>query len=295
MQGKVALVTGASDGIGRATAVALAGLGATVLMVARDEARGRAARDAARATSGNMDVHLLLADLSSLAAIRSLAQRVLATSDRLHVLVSCAGVSVPVRTLSVDGIELTFAVNHLAYFALTLQLIDRLRASAPARIVNVTSAVEAMGTIDFDDLMGERRYGALRAYAQSKLANVLFTYELARRLGGTGVTVNCLHPGLVRTKITSGLSGFGSCLARLERPFARTPERGARTVVYLAASPEVAGISGRYFVNKRERRSSRRSYDIVLARRLWEVSERLSGTTWNQNTPEQAPGPAQLR
>lgn len=285
MRGKVALVTGASDGIGKATAIALAGLGATVFMVARDEGRGHTARDVVRATSGNMDVHLLLADLSSLGAIRSLAQRVLATSDHLHVLVNCAGVNVPVRTLSVDGIELTFAVNHLAYFALTLQLIDRLRASAPARIVNVTSAAEAMGVIDFDDLMGERRYGALRAYAQSKLANVLFTYELARRLEGTGVTVNCLHPGLVRSKITSGLSGLGAVLARLERPFARTPARGAQTVVYLASSPDVEGASGRYYVNRRERRSSRRSNDIGLARRLWEVSERLSGTSWHDNRP----------
>jgi retinol dehydrogenase-14 len=283
MAGRVTLVTGASDGIGRATALGLARLGATVIMVCRDPHRGEAVRDVIRRSSGNPDVRVMPADLSSGAAIGALAGRFGTAHDRLHVLVNCAGVCVPERTLSVDGIELTFAVNHLAYFALTLLLIDRLRAGAPARIVNVTSAAEAMGVVDFEDLMSERRYRSLRAYNQSKLANVLFTYELARRLEGSGVTVNCLHPGLVRTKITRGMRGLGAAIAALERSFARTPAWGAEPVLYLACAPEVQGISGTYFIRKKAGRSSRRSHDSAVARRLWEVSEQLSGTSWSRS------------
>ena len=176
-----------------------------------------------------------------------------------------------------DGLELTFALNHLAYFLLTNLLLDVLRASAPARIVNVSSGAQAMGDIHLDDLQFERRYRGQAAYNQSKLANVLFTYELARRLEGTGVTVNCLHPGVVRSNFGRDDPGpLMRPLTPLVRPFMRTPEQGAETPVYLASSPEVDGVTGRYFANQKEKRSSRRSYDVELGRRLWEVSEELT-------------------
>jgi retinol dehydrogenase-14 len=276
LTGKVAMVTGANDGIGRATALGLAKLSATVVMVCRDRPRGEAAQAAIRAESGNPAVELLLADLSSQAAVRNLAAAYQRTHAHLHILVNNAGASAKRRTVTADGIELSFAINYLAPFLLTNLLLDVLKASAPARIVNVTSAGEMMGRIDFEDLMGERAYSPARAYNQSKLANVLFTYELARRLEGTGVTANCLHPGFVKTKMTArDGGGWMDLMIRLARRFALTPEQGAQTTLYLASSPEVQGVSGKYFENKREKRSSPRSYDPSVARRLWLVSERL--------------------
>lgn len=276
MRGKVCLITGATSGIGQATAHALAQQGATVLLVARDPARGEATRAAIQAASGNDAVAVLLADLSSQASIRSLAAEVVARYPRLDVLVNNAGGLNGARTLTVDGLELTFAVNHLAYFLLTNLLLDTLKASAPSRIVNVTSEAQSNGRIHFDDLQGERGYSSMRAYSQSKLANILFTYELARRLAGTGVTANCVHPGVVRT----GYGATGPAWMRgvivAARPFMRTPEKGAETVVYLASAPEVEGVTGKYFADKRERRSSAVSYDPAVAARLWQVSEQLT-------------------
>jgi retinol dehydrogenase 14 len=277
LAGRVAIVTGANNGIGRATALGLARLEATVVMVCRNAARGKAAQAFIQAESENPNIELMLADLSSQSAIRDLASRFRQSHDRLHILVNHAGVNVKQLTRTVDGLELNFAVNHLAYFMLTHLLLDVLQASAPARIVNVASAGESMGKINFDDLMGERRYSSLAAYAQSKLANVLFTCELARRLAGTGVTVNCCHPGITRTKITHGASGVAAVLGWVGRRIGQSPQKGAETVLYLASSPEVEGVTGRHFENRREKRTSPGSYDVAVAQRLWQVSEQLAG------------------
>jgi NAD(P)-dependent dehydrogenase (short-subunit alcohol dehydrogenase family) len=276
MQGKIAMVTGANDGIGRATTLGLARLRATVVTVCRDVQRGRAVQQSITSETGNDSIELLIADLSSQAAIRQLVADYKRSHRRLHVLVNNAGVNVKQRTLTADGIELNFAVNYLAPFLLTLSMIDILEASAPARIINVASAAEQMGKIDFDDLMAARKYSALRAYSQSKLAAVLFTYELARRLDPSRVTVNCLHPGVIRTKITRGMSGWGAVIAWLGRPFAASPEHGADTILYLASSPGVQGVSGEYFENRHAKRSSPRSYDAAAGRRLWQISESLT-------------------
>lgn len=279
MDGKTAMVTGANDGIGRATALGLARLGATVVMVCRDPQRGRTAQEQIKFESGNDAIELMLADLSSQAAIRQLAADYTRSHTRLHVLVNNAGVNVKQRTVTADGIELNFAVNYLAPFLLTRLLVDTLKVSAPSRIINVASAAEQMGRIDFDDLMSVRKYSALRAYCQSKLATVLFTYELAHRLEPSHVTVNCLHPGVIRTKITHGMSGWGAVIALLGRPFAAPPERGAETTLYLASSPVVQDVTGKYFENKRQKKSSPRSYDSATGQRLWRISEQLTDLT----------------
>ena len=274
----VYLITGANAGIGRETALALARQGATVVMVARNRERGEAALSGVRAESGNADVHLLLADLSSQRQVRALAEAFKARFDRLDALINNAGVVIGRRTLTEDGVEMTFAVNHLAPFLLTHLLLDTLKASAPARVVTVASeAHRRAGRLDFANLQGERRYNDWGAYSASKLANILFTYELARRLEGTGVTANCLHPGLVRTD----LAYFGSAIVRLVwrviTPMMISPRKAAETPVYLASSPEVEGVSGQYFSDKRPRRSSDASYDEAAQRELWRVSERLTG------------------
>ena len=277
MTGRVCVVTGASSGIGRATARALAGMGATLALVCRDRGRGEEARAALRAESGNDAIALFLADLSSQAEIRRLATELGERYPAIHVLVNNAGVVNLQRTTTVDGIETVFAVNHLGYFLLTDLLLGRLRSSAPARIVNVASEVHRYGTIDLDDLGHARRYRTMRVYGASKLANVLFTYELARRLEGTGVTVNCLHPGAVATRLGQNNGRVATALTKLLKPFFRTPEQGAATTIYLASSPAVEGVSGKYFVNCREARSSAATYDTELARRLWAASARLTG------------------
>src|SRR5918992_3558000 len=274
---KICLITGATSGIGKATAMGLANMGASVVMVGRDRERGEAAMAEIKEKSPNASVDLMLADVSSQEQIRRLADEFKEASPRLDVLINNAGVFRSKRLTSADGIEMTFAVNHLAYFLLTHLLLDVLEASAPSRIVNVSSGAQSNGTIDFDDLQGENKeYKGTKAYSQSKLANVLFTYELARRLEGTGVTANCLHPGAVRTSFGSGVSGVFGFMVRALRPFMISPEKGAETSIYLASSPEVEDLSGRYFVKKAEARSSDVSYDERLARRLWEVSAQLT-------------------
>ena len=276
MSGKVCLITGGSSGIGKATALGLANKGANVVMVGRDRSRGEAARTEVVEKSGNELVDLMLADLSSQESIRQLAEDFTSRYGRLHVLINNAGVFISKRTVTVDGIETTFAVNHLAPFLLTNLLLDVLEASAPARIVNVTSSGERSGTINFDDLQWEGRYSGVRAHNQSKLAMILFTYELARRLEETGVTVNCVHPGVVVTNLGRGSSGSFGLLLRLMRPFFSSPEKGAETSIYLASSPEVEGVSGKYFAKKAEARSSEQSYDEAAGRRLWQVSAELT-------------------
>lgn len=279
MNGKICLVTGASSGIGKATALGLARMGATVVMVCRDVARGQAPLAEIRQKSGNNSIDLLVADLSSQEAIRSLANEYRSKYQQLHVLINNAGVYYTKRHVTVDGLEAMFAVNYLARFLLTNLLLDIINSSAPARIINVAGAYHAKGKINFDDLQGERDFDGQRANHQSKLADVLFTYELARRLEGTGVTVNCLHPGMVATSLVDkdkDFPVFFKYLYKLSKPLMKSPAQGAETSLYLSSSPEVEGITGQYFVNKKIAESSPESHDTQLAQRLWTVSEKLA-------------------
>src|SRR5437763_2948291 len=270
MQGKICMVTGANSGIGKATALALAQMGATVVMVCRDRARGEEAQREITTQSRNSAVDLLLADLSSQQSIRQLVETFQHHYTHLHVLINNAGATFPGRRReTVDGLEMTFAVNYLAPFLLTNLLLDVLKASAPARIVNVSSASHKSGYIQMDDLQGEKHNRSMRAYPQSKLAIVLFTYELARRLQGTGVTANCLDPGFVATNIgQTGASLPVRLLIKLIGSFGTSPEKGAKTSIYLASSPEVEGITGKYFVKSLPKRSAAISYDESLQRQL---------------------------
>ena len=276
MTGKTVLVTGATGGIGLATAAGLAGLGARVGIVGRDAARSEAAAKQLRAVGGQVDV--FIADVSSQDEVRRLADEALATYPRLDVLVNNVGGYWATRHTTVDGLEHTFAVNHLAPFLLTNLLLDRLRASAPARVVTVSSGAQAMGTLDFGDLQGEQDYSGQRAYNQSKLANVMFTYELARRLAGSGVTANVLHPGVVRTDFgREDSKGWMRLMLPVIRPFMKNPERGAATSIYLASSAELEGVTGRYFANGKPTASSKASQDGAAVARLWDVSAELVG------------------
>jgi NAD(P)-dependent dehydrogenase (short-subunit alcohol dehydrogenase family) len=275
MQGKICMVTGANSGIGKATALELAQMGATVVMVCRDRARGEEAKSEITTKSRNNAVDLLQADLSSQQSIRQLVENFQHHYTHLHVLINNAGAAFTGRRETVDGLEMTFAVNYLAPFLLTNLLLDMLKASAPARIVNVSSNSHEAGYIQLDDLQAEH-HRPMRAYGQSKLAVVLFTYELARRLQGTGVTANCLHPGFVATNF--GQNGTGSAvrlLVKLIGSFGASPEEGAKTSIFLATSPEVEGVTGKYFVKSIPKRSASISYDESLQRQLWEQSAKL--------------------
>jgi NAD(P)-dependent dehydrogenase (short-subunit alcohol dehydrogenase family) len=276
MRGKVCLVTGATSGIGLVTARELARRGARVVLVGRNPARCDAAVQHVRAQTGSEEVEALLADLSSQQQVGGLAAQFRARHARLDVLVNNAGGMWLERRLTGDGLEMTFAVNHLAYFLLTQLLLEPLRAGAPARVVNVSSEAHRRAAIDFDDLTGERGYSGWRQYCRSKLMNLLFTYELARRLEGSGVTANALHPGWVATGFAGDNGWRGRLWQTAARLFALSPEQGARTVVYLAAAPEVAGVSGRYFVRERPVASSPASYDEAAAKRLWQLSADLA-------------------
>lgn len=274
MTGATVLVTGGTGGIGLATAAALTCLGARVGIVGRDAARSEAAAERLRGSGGEVDV--FVADMSSQREVRGLAEEVLAAYPRLDVLVNNVGGYWATRHTTVDGLERTFAVNHLAPFLLTNLLLGRLRAGAPARVVTVSSGAQALGAIDFADLQGEQDYSGQRAYNQSKLANVMFTYELSRRLAGSAVTANALHPGVVRTNFgREDSKGWMRVLLPVIRPFLKSPTRGAATSVYLASSPEVEGVTGRYFANRKPKSSSKASQDTVAAARLWTVSAGL--------------------
>ena len=278
MAGKTALVTGGTGGIGRATAAGLAALGARVGITGRDKARTQAAATEIVRESGNPAVDAFAADMSCQAEIRALAIAVRSAYPRLDVLVNNVGGFWATRHVTADGLERTFAVNHLAPFLLTGLVLDRLKDSAPARIVTVSSNVQAAGRLNFDDLQGERTYSGQRAYSQSKLANVVFTYELARRLEGTGVTATALHPGLVRTSFSAeDPSRLSKVMIPLLRPFMKAPARGAATSIYLASAPEAEGVTGRYFTNRRPKTSSMASYDTVTAAQLWQISADLTG------------------
>jgi retinol dehydrogenase 14 len=273
MNGKICLVTGSNTGIGKATAMGLAGLGAKVIMVCRDRGRGETALAEIKKRTGNNSVELMIADFSSLESIRRLSVEFRKKYERLDVLVNNAAVLGRRRILSMDGYEMTFAVNHLGYFLITNLLLDLIKAGGNSRIVNVSSDAHRGARIDFDDLQMEKRYSAVRAYSVSKLANVLFTYELARRLKGTGVTVNTLHPGVVKTEVFREMPFIVDWLVKL---FATSPEKGASTSIYLATSAEVEGVSGKYFKNCREVPSSPETYDQSIAQKLWEVSSELT-------------------
>lgn len=275
LSGRHVVVTGATSGIGLVTARELAAMGARVTLAVRDEARGRAA---AAQMKGEVDV--LRLDLADLADVRRFARDYRAARDTLHVLVNNAGIHTAKRVLTRDGHELTFQTNHLGHFLLTLELLDLLRGGAPARVVNVASDAHMLGRLDLDDLMGERRWSGWKAYAQSKLANVEFTYELARRLHGTGVTANAVAPGSVRTGWARGEeSGPFRHVVGAASPFLLTPEKGARTSVWAASAPELEGVTGQYFRRRRIARSAPWSYREEDWRRLWEESEKLVGLT----------------
>ena len=279
MAGKIVLITGATGGIGKATAIGLAAMGARVGITGRDLIRAEQAASDIRTESGNPAVDVFAADMSSQAEVRRLSGAVLDAYPRLDVLVNNVGGFWAHRHPTADGLEHTFALNHLAPFLLTNLLLDRLKASAPARIVTVSSGAQAAGRIDFDDLQGARSYSGQRAYSQSKLANILFTNELARRLQGTGVTANSVHPGVVRTNFGSeDQAGFFRIISPLVRPFLKTPTQGARTPIYLASSPDVEGITGQFFANRKPK-TANRAADLDVTARLWRVSTELVGLT----------------
>jgi retinol dehydrogenase 14 len=285
MAGQTVLITGGTGGIGKTTAIGVARLGARVGITGRDRARAEAAAADIRAASGNPSIDAYAADLSAQAEVRRLAREMLDTYPRLDVLVNNVGGFWAHRHITADGLEHTFALNHLAPFLLTNLLWDRLVASAPARVVTVSSGAQAMGRIDFDDLQGERRWSGQRAYNQSKLANVMFTYELARRLDGSGVTATVLHPGVVRTAFgAEDPARWHRLFLPLVRPFLKSPARGAATPIYLASSPEVAGVTGRYFANRKPKTSNKVSYDMGAQARLWRVSADLVGLTSARTT-----------
>ena len=280
MAGKVVLITGGTGGIGKATAIGLAAIGARVGITGRGLARTEEAAVEIRAVSGNPAVDAFAADMSSQAEVRRLAAAVLDAYPRLDVLVNNVGGFWAHRHSTADGLERTLALNHLAPFLLTNLLLDRLKASAPARVVTVSSGEQARGRIVFDDLQGARGYSAQRAYSQSKLANVMFTNELARHLQGTGVTANSLHPGVVRTNFgAEDQAGFFAVMGGMVRPFLKTPAEGAQTSIYLASSPNVEGVTGQFFADRKPKIANKVAYDIDMAARLWRISGDLVGLT----------------
>jgi NAD(P)-dependent dehydrogenase (short-subunit alcohol dehydrogenase family) len=280
MSGKICIVTGANSGIGKETALGLAQIGARVVMVCRNAEKGKAALEEIRRESGSSQVDLLMADMSSQASIRALAEQIQQKYPRLDVLVNNAGGAALARTLSADGIEMTLATNHLGAALLTLLLLDLLKASAPSRIVNVSSCeAQQPSRLDMDDLQFERRkYSGVAAYRQSKLLMNAFTFELARRLAGTGVTANCLHPGAVATNIWSSaaLPRIFKLLIALVKPFMLNSKRGAAVSLYLAASPEVAQVSGEYFVKCKPAKSNPLSRDPKLMAEVWLWTEKMT-------------------
>jgi NAD(P)-dependent dehydrogenase (short-subunit alcohol dehydrogenase family) len=275
MNGKICLVTGGTNGIGKNTARELARMGATVIIVGRDARKTSLVVEEIRAASGNKNVHSLLADLSSQQEVRGLADQFKRKYAHLHVLINNAGGFFMRRQLRGNGIEMTFALNHLAGFLLTNLLLDTIKASTPARIINVSSGAHTSGKIEFDNLQGERVYSP-RVYENSKLANILFTMELARRLEGTGVTVNALHPGFTATGFAKNNGKAIAALVSVFAPLvARSPAKGAETSIYLASSPSVEGVTGKYFHNSRVFPAAPQATDMVVARKLWDVSAEM--------------------
>jgi NAD(P)-dependent dehydrogenase (short-subunit alcohol dehydrogenase family) len=276
MKGKTIVATGATSGIGEAAVLALAGMGARIVIIARDEARAKATMQKLEARAPGLDHRLHLADLSSIAETRKVGAAIAASEPRIDVLINNAGALFSRRRVTPEGLELTFALNHMAYFVLTEALLDRLIASAPARIVSTSSIAHERESLDFNDLQSADGYGGLKVYSRSKLANILFTRELARRLAGTGVTANCLHPGVVKTRFGESSGGFLGLLIPFLRLFFISPEQGAETIVYLASSPEAADTNGGYFVKRKLTEPSAAARDDAAAKRLWIESEKLT-------------------
>lgn len=281
MAGRTVIVTGGNSGIGFETAAALAGAGARVIITARDRERGGAAVEEIRARGGSGSVELSVFDLGRLESVREGAADLLGRASRIDVLVNNAGLMLTERRETADGFETTFGVNHLGPFLLTMLLLDRVRESAPARIVNVSSTAHqsARNGLDFDDLQSTKGYAGMAVYGRSKLANIYFTTELARRLSGTGVTVNSLHPGTIRSGFggdgdAGGFFGWG---IKVARPFMAGPAKGAETSVYLASAPEVEGVTGQFFAKCRPKTPSKAARDDAAAARLWELSEQMVG------------------
>jgi NAD(P)-dependent dehydrogenase (short-subunit alcohol dehydrogenase family) len=274
LQGKIVFITGASSGIGKVTARESAKLGATLVLVCRNQAKAEAVQAEIRMATGNQQIDLLLGDLTVQADVQRIVAEFLQKYDRLHVLINNAGGAFDQRQVTTDGLERTLALNYVAPFLLTELLLPTLKASAPARIVNVSSAMHNFGKINFADLQTAQRYGSMKAYGQAKLALVLSTYELARRLAGTGVTVNCLHPGMITSTFDINLGRLLDVGVRLMKPFTLNVDQGAQTTIFLATSPEVDGVSGKYFDKKKSKRSSSRSYDEKVAQELWEITDK---------------------
>jgi retinol dehydrogenase-14 len=277
MRGKRVLVTGGTSGIGRATAVAMATMGADVVVTGRNRERGELAVEEIWAESFGGSVELMLADLAVQAEVRRLAEEFMERHDRLDVLVNNAGLVQSTRTETRDGIETTLAVNHLAPFLLTNLLLDLLKSSAPSRVVTVSSEAQRWGRMDFDDLQSKSKYRGFPVYGMTKLANIMFTYELAERLEGTGVTATCMHPGAVNTRFGTNNGGPMTLLFRALKPFMRTPGQGADTVNYLASSWEVEGVSGKYYSDRKWIEPQQIALDPEARRKLWEASEELTG------------------
>ncbi len=277
LDGKTCVVTGATSGIGEETALGLAKLGARVVLIGRDPVRAKHSVERVRSESGNDQVESLLGDFASQQDIRRLAADILEACPRLDVLVNNAGIITLKRQTTADGFESMFGVNHLGYFTLTNLLLDRLEQSAPARIVNVASNAHRFGSLDIDDLQSEKSFGSMKSYGRSKSANILFTVELARRLEGKNVTVNCLHPGAVATRLGHNNGTFSRALTKLISAFMLTPAKGALTSIHLASSPVVEGISGRYFAKCREQKPTSTASDPAVAARLWQASSQLTG------------------
>ncbi|GAA4297319.1 SDR family oxidoreductase [Nibribacter koreensis] len=275
--GKVMVVTGASSGIGKATAEALAQTGATVVMVCRHEGRAQQAMDAITATVPNARLKLHLADLSELEMVRSLAQELKEHYPAIDVLINNAGIIPGLMSTSKEGLELAWVTNHLAPFLLTNLLMDNLLAAPQARIINLTSEAHRLGQIDFGQLGNPKHYSAITAYADSKLANILFTYELAKRTEFTNLSVNCVHPGVVATNFGKSSSRFVRAMLWMGRLFMRSSQKGAETPVFLATSPLVEKVSGKYYKDKKQIKSAMGTYNAHTARRLWELSEEQTG------------------
>jgi retinol dehydrogenase-14 len=289
MAGRTVLITGGSSGIGKATALGLATMGARVAITGRDlEHTEGAARELRAAGGGQVDV--FIGDMSTQSDVRRLADEVLQHLSRIDVLVNNVGGYWNTRHVTADGLERTFALNHLAPFLLTHLLLDRLTRSAPARVVTVSSNAQAQGRIDFDDLQGTMSYSGARAYSQSKLANLLFSYELARRLQGTSVTANALHPGVVSTSFgAEDPATVQRVFIPFLRPFMKTPAQGAATSIHLASAPDLEQVTGRYFADSKPKTSSKFSYDVTAATRLWQISADLVGLTATGDTPSRPP------
>jgi NAD(P)-dependent dehydrogenase (short-subunit alcohol dehydrogenase family) len=275
MQGKLVVATGATSGIGEKAVEALAAKGARIALVARDSARASATLQRLEAIAPGLGHQAYLADLSAMREAKRIGAEIAAKEPRIDVLVNNAGAMFSDRRVTSEGLERTFALNHMSYFILTAQLIDSLKAAPAARIVSTASGAHRGVSLDFDDLQGEKSFSGLRAYQRSKLANILFTRELARRLGASGVTANCLHPGIVASRFADEAGGWATPIFSLLKRFAISPARGADTLVYLAASPKAAGISGEYFAKRKIAEISGAARDEAAARRLWEASEAL--------------------